>query len=263
MASWNDSAKNLSNTDLLSLAFDASIASSVTANVFKILPLTFITLASTFVNAILIYAVYADVRMQTATNMLIASQGIVDLGTSILVMPFALISVVADGWILGEKFCMANAFFNLFFTQTTVLQMTIIAFERYLAIVKPLRREISLLQAAGLAASAWGLSFLTALPWLDLTTDQATVEYFEGFYVCGIRYHPPVRGLALIYVTLIILLFAVLPLVFITFCYHQIRKVIRKKNRSNGKYACDLKSRKRGTLKALQGFCEEEKTSPS
>ena len=110
--------------------------------------------------------------------------------------------------------------------------MTIIAFERYLAIVKPLRREISLLQAAGLAASAWGLSFLTALPWLDLTTDKATVDFFEGFYVCGIRYHPPVRGLALIYVTLIILLFAVLPLVFITFCYHQIRKVIRKKNRS-------------------------------
>ena len=232
MASWNHTAKNLSNSDLLSVAFNASIASSVTAKVFKILPLTFITLASSIGNAILIYAVYADVRMRTATNMLIASQGIADLGTSILVMPFALISVVADGWILGEKFCMANAFFNLFFTQTTVLQMTIIAFERYLVIVKPLRREISLLGATGLAASAWGLSFLTALPWLDLTTDQATVEYFEGFYVCGIRYHPPVRGLALIYVTLIILLFAVLPLVFITFCYHQIRKVIRKKNRS-------------------------------
>ena len=48
-------------------------------------------------NAILIYAVYADVRMRTATNMLIASQAIADLGTSILVMPFALISVVADG----------------------------------------------------------------------------------------------------------------------------------------------------------------------
>ena len=232
MASWNHSAKNLSNSELLSLAFDASFASSVTAKVFKILPLTFITLASSIGNAILIYAVYADVRMRTATNMLIASQGIADFGTSILVMPFALVSVVADGWILGEKFCMANAFFNLFFTQTTVLQMTIIAFERYLVIVKPLLREISLLGATGLAASAWGLSFLTALPWLDLTTDQATVEYFEGFYVCGIRYHPPVRGLALIYVTLLILLFAVLPLVFITYSYHHIRKVIRRKNQS-------------------------------
>ena len=230
MASWNHSAKNLSNSELLSLAFDASIASSVTAKVFKILPLTFITLASSIGNAILIYAVYADVRMRTATNLLIASQGIADLGISILVMPFALVSVVADGWILGEKFCMANAFFNLFFTQTTVLQMTIIAFERYLVIVKPLLLEISLLGATGLAASAWGLSFLTALPWLDLTTDQATVEYFEGFYVCGIRYHPPVRGLALIYVTLLILLFALLPLVFITYSYHHIPKVIRRKN---------------------------------
>ena len=232
MAVWNHSAKNLSNSELFSLAFDASVDSSVTANIFKILPLTFITLASSFGNAILIYAVYADVRMQTASNMLIASQGIADFGTSILVMPFALVSVVADGWILGEGFCVANGFFNLFFTQTTVLQMTIIAFERYLVIVKPLLREISLLSAIGLAASAWGLSFLTALPWLDLTSNQATVEYFEGFYVCGIRYHPPVRGLALIYVTLIILLFAVLPLVFITYCYHQIRKVIRRKNHS-------------------------------
>ncbi|XP_015770861.1 PREDICTED: probable G-protein coupled receptor 135 [Acropora digitifera] len=219
MASWNHTAKNLSNSDLLSLAFDASVASSVTAKVFKILPLTFITLASSIGNAILIYAVYADVRMRTATNMLIASQGIADLGTSILVMPFALVSVVADSWILGEKFCMANAFFNLFFTQTTVLHMTIIAFERYLVIVKALLCEISLFRATGLAAFAWGLSFLTSLPWLDWTTDQATVEYFEGYYVCGIRYHPPVRGLAL-------------PLVFITFCYHKIRKIIRKKNHS-------------------------------
>ena len=232
MALWNHSAKNLSNSELFSPAFDASIASLVTAKVFKILPLTFITLASSFGNAILIYAVYADVRMQTATNMLIASQGIADFGTSILVMPFALVSVVADGWILGEEFCVANGFFNSFFTQTTVLQMTIIAFERYLVIVKPLLRKISLRSAIGLAASAWGLSFLTALPWLDLTRNQATVEYFEGFYVCGIRYHPPVRGLALIYVTLIILLFAVLPLVLITYCYHQIRKVIRRKNHS-------------------------------
>ena len=33
--------------------------------------------------------------------------------------------------------------------------------------------------------------------------------------------------------------------------------------RQNGKYACDLKARKRGTLKALQGFWEEENTFPS
>ena len=38
---------------------------------------------------------------------------------------------------------------------------------------------------------------------------------------------------------------------------------VRPLPRQNGKYACDLKYRKHGTLKALQGFCEEEKTFPS
>lgn len=95
--------------------------SSTAAKVFKIIPLFLVMTTSIICNTIVLHAVYADIRMQTATNMLIVSQSLVDFGTSVLVMPVALISVVHDGWVLGENFCIANSFFNLFFTQTTVM----------------------------------------------------------------------------------------------------------------------------------------------
>lgn len=232
MALWNHTTGNFSSGELDFLHSDASTASSVPSKVFKIVPLALIMLASIIANAILVYAVYADVRMQTATNILIASQGVADFGTSVLVIPFALVSVAADAWIFGEKVCIVNAFFNLFFAQATVLQMSVIAFERYLVIVKPLFREITLFNAVRMAAFAWGVSFFGAFPWLYLTTDHATVVYFPGFYVCGKRYNRPLGGLAQFSVTFTILTFAILPLLFISHCYYQIGKVIRRKNQS-------------------------------
>ncbi|XP_068692963.1 trace amine-associated receptor 1-like [Montipora foliosa] len=226
MALWNHTEANLTTEELI------FVTSDVAVKVLKIIPLALVMLASIVGNAIVIHAVYTDIRMQTATNMLIVSQALADFGTSILVIPFALVSVGADGWIFGEKFCFANGFLNLFFTQTTVLQMTIIAVERYLVIVRPLLRAISLRDAMLLAALAWGVSFLGAFPWLPLLTNHVKVEFFAGFYVCGRRYLHPLRGLALFSVISLIFVFAVMPLFLILYCYYQIGKVIRRKNHS-------------------------------
>lgn len=232
MALWNRTGANLSTEEILFLASEVATASSTAAKVFKIIPLALVMLASIISNTVVVYAVYADVRMHTPTNVLIGSQALADFGTSFLVIPFALISVGADGWIFGDNFCFANAFFNLVFTQTTVLQMAIIAFERYLVIVKPSLQVVSLGDAIRLAVSAWGVSFLGAFPWLALLTNNVKVDYFPGFHVCGRRYLHPLGGLALFTVIVIIFVFAVLPLFVISFCYYQIHRVIRRKNQS-------------------------------
>ena len=200
--------------------------SSTAAKVFKIIPLFLVMTTSIICNTIVLHAVYADIRMQTATNMLIVSQSLVDFGTSVLVMPVALISVVHDGWVLGENFCIANSFFNLFFTQTTVMQLVIIAFDRYLVIVKPGTRAMKLADAIRLAMLAWGLGFFGAFPWLLLSND-VKVKYFPGFYTCGQRYQYPLSGLALFIIVSTILLFGMLPLFLIAYCYYQIYKVTR------------------------------------
>jgi len=232
MAFLNHVGANLSSEDILHLSTGDVTDLSAAAKVLKIIPLAIVMLASIVGNAIVIHAVYLDVRMQTATNMLIVSQSLSDFGTSVLVIPFTLVSVGADGWILGERFCIANAFFNLFFTQVTVLQLAIIAFDRYLVIVKPLLRAIKSRDAIKLVVSAWVVGFFGAFPWLPLLTNHVKVEYFPGFHVCGQRYLHPLGDLALFNLVFLLLVYAVLPLFIILYCYYQIGKVIHRNNQS-------------------------------
>ena len=224
---------NISNHPEVNLSSEVALlnpnnedVSSTAAKVFKIIPLVLVMTTSIVCNTNVLHAVYADIRMQTASNILIVSQSLVDLGTSVLVMPVALVSVVHDGWVLGENFCIANSFFNLFFTQTTVMQLVIIAFDRYLVIVKPGARAMKLPDAIRLAMLAWGLGFFGAFPWLLLSND-VKVEYFPGFCTCGQRYQHPLSGLALFIIVSTILLFGMLPLFLIAYCYYQIYKVTR------------------------------------
>lgn len=207
-------------------SYVVGMTSSTASKVFKIIPLALVTLASIVGNSIVIHAVYADVRMQTATNILIVSQSIVDLGTSVLVIPFALISVAYDGWIFGDRFCAANGFFNLYFTQITVLQLIIIAFDRYLVIVKPSYRAIDVKDAMKLTGLAWCVSFIGSFPWLPLLINRVKVVYFPGFYVCAQRFAQPIGGPELFSVAVTIVVFAVLPLVLIFYSYYHINKVI-------------------------------------
>ncbi|KAL9986460.1 hypothetical protein ACROYT_G000613 [Oculina patagonica] len=226
MALLNATGGNYSDEETLLLASDVMMTSTA-SKVFKIIPLAIVMLASIAGNSIVVHAVYADVRMQTATNILIVSQSIVDLGTSVLVIPFALISVGYDGWIFGDKFCAANGFFNLYFTQITVLQLVIIAFDRYQVIVKPSRRAIDIKDAVKLTAIAWCVSFLGSFPWLPLLTNRVDVVFFPGFYVCAHQYlHDTMDGLEWFSVVVTIAIFAVSPLFLIFYCYYQINKVI-------------------------------------
>ena len=219
----NATETNYSDEEIL---FLAPATSSTASKVFKIMPLALVMLTSIVGNSIVIHAVHADIRMQTATNILIASQSIVDLGTSVLVIPFALISVGYDRWIFGVDFCSANGFFNLFFTQITVLQLVIIAFDRYLVIVKPSHRAINVRDAIQLTVVAWIVGFLGSFPWLPLLTNRVQMVFFPGFYVCAKRYPQPVRGIELFLVIFVIIVFAVLPLLFIFYSYYRIGRVI-------------------------------------
>ena len=223
---FNTTETNHSEEETLFHASAKAVTSSTVSKVFKIMPLTFVMLASVAGNSIVIHAVYADIRMRTATNVLIVSQSVVDLGTSVLVIPFALVSVGCDGWIFGVEFCAANGFFNLYFTQITVLQLVIIAFDRYLVIVKPSYHAINLKDAIKLTSVAWIVSFLGSFPWLPLLTNHVRVEYFHGFYVCAKRYSHPVLGAQLFSVIFVITVFAVLPLFFIFYSYYHINRVI-------------------------------------
>ena len=227
MTLLNATGGNYSDEEMFFLATDVAMTSSTASKVLKIIPLALVMLASIAGNSIVIHAVYADIRMQTATNILIVSQSVVDLGTSVLVIPFALISVGYDGWIFGDKFCVANGFFNLYFTQVTVLQLVIIAFDRYLVIVKPSRRAIDIKDAMKLTGIAWCVSFFGSFPLLPLLTNRVEVVFFPGFYVCAQRYlRQPLGGLELFSVIVTIAVFAVLPLVLIFYSYYQINKVI-------------------------------------
>ena len=195
----------------------------------KGIPLGFTIVASIAGNGVLIRAVYSDVRMRTATNIFIFNQSIVDVATTLLVALVALVAVVCDGWLLGDEMCVANAFFNMYFTIITLLNLAVISLDRYFAIARTshLPIEVAKRTALYIAPSVWIVAFLGAFPWAAYLSDGARVEYFPGFYVCGTKYLQPMRNLPLMIFIFSVVIFAVVPLAVVCFSFFYIMKKIR------------------------------------
>ena len=192
------------------------------------IPLACVMLASIIGNIAVTQTVYADVRKRTVTNIFILSQSAADLGTSILVMPFALVSVFFDGWVFGSNFCIANGFFNMFFTQVTVLQLMILAYDRYLVIVKKSNHSFRTGKGTNIVALAWCVSLAGSFPWLPLFSGGVRAAYLPGFYVCGQQFRHPIGGLDLFILVATVLCFAFVPLLAIFYSFYHIQGVIHR-----------------------------------
>lgn len=204
-----------------------SVSSSPLAKAFKIIPLVIIIVISLGGNLLLVYAVYSDVRMRTSTNFFIVSQCMADLGTTMLVIPFALFAVINEGWILDEISCIANGFFNMYFTIVTLLNLAVIAFDRFFAIVKTSHHTIKKTEANFIIFLVWGLSMLGAVPWLTLFSKRVDTVFLPGFYICGQEYVHPVRTAELATLIAQTVCFAFLPFLAIVYSFYHIIKVVR------------------------------------
>ncbi|XP_071582981.1 olfactory receptor 14J1-like [Heliangelus exortis] len=124
-----------------------------------------IYLAALLGNGLIITTIACDHHLHTPMYFFLLNLSLLDLGSISTTLPKAMANSLWDNTDISYKACAAQIFFFLFFISAEFYLLTIMSYDRYVAICKPLHYGTLLGSRAcvHMAAAAWGSGFLTAL----------------------------------------------------------------------------------------------------
>ncbi|XP_075345572.1 olfactory receptor 14C36-like [Mycteria americana] len=124
-----------------------------------------IYLAALLGNGLIITAIACDHRLHTPMYFFLLSLSILDLGSISTTVPKSMANSLWDTRAISYSGCAAQVFFVLFFFGAEYSLLTVMAYDRHVAICKPLHYGTLLGSRACLkmAAAAWGSGFLNAV----------------------------------------------------------------------------------------------------
>ncbi|KAK4806072.1 hypothetical protein QYF61_010281 [Mycteria americana] len=124
-----------------------------------------IYLAALLGNGLIITAVACDHRLHTPMYFFLLNLSLLDLGSIFTTVPKAMANSLWDTRAISYTGCAAQVFMFAFFITAEFSLLTIMAYDRYMAICQPLRYGTLLDSRACLdmAAAAWGSGFLNAV----------------------------------------------------------------------------------------------------
>ncbi|XP_066840629.1 olfactory receptor 14J1-like [Anser cygnoides] len=124
-----------------------------------------IYLAALLGNGLILTAVACDHRLHTPMYFFLLNLALLDLGCISTTLPKAMANALWDTRAISYQGCAAQVFFSIFLVVAEYYLLTVMAYDRYIAICKPLHYG-SLLGSracAKMAAAAWGSGFLHAV----------------------------------------------------------------------------------------------------
>ncbi|XP_074994693.1 olfactory receptor 14J1-like [Calonectris borealis] len=124
-----------------------------------------IYLAALLGNGLIITAIACDHRLHTPMYFFLLNLSLLDLGSISTTVPKAMANSLWDTRDISYAGCAAQLFFFLFFISAEVCLLTVMAYDRYVAICQPLHYGTLLGSRAcvHMAAAAWASGFLNAL----------------------------------------------------------------------------------------------------
>ncbi|XP_061296880.1 olfactory receptor 14C36-like [Pezoporus flaviventris] len=124
-----------------------------------------ISLAALLGNGLIITSTACDQRLHTPMYFFLLNLSLLDLGCISTTVPKSMANSLWDARAISYAGCAAQLFFVLFFISAEYFLLTVMSYDRYVAICKPLHYETLLGSRAcvHMAAAAWGSGFLTAL----------------------------------------------------------------------------------------------------
>ncbi|NXJ35198.1 O14J1 protein, partial [Ciconia maguari] len=122
-------------------------------------------LAALLGNSLIITAVACDNNLHTPMYFFLLNLSLLDLGSISTIIPKAMANIFWDTRDISYAGCAAQVFFFLFLIVGEYCLLTIMAYDRYVAICKPLHYGTLMDSRAcvNMAAAAWGSGFLNAL----------------------------------------------------------------------------------------------------
>ncbi|XP_067394297.1 olfactory receptor 14A16-like [Emydura macquarii macquarii] len=114
-------------------------------------------LASLVGNLLIITAIALDHHLHTPMYFFLMNLSILDLGSISVIIPKSMVNSLMNTRSISYSGCVAQVFFFLFFTSANVALLTIMAYDRYVAICQPLHYEMVMNREAcvQMATIAW------------------------------------------------------------------------------------------------------------
>ncbi|XP_066840991.1 olfactory receptor 14C36-like [Anser cygnoides] len=124
-----------------------------------------IYLAALLGNGLILTAVACDHRLHTPMDFFLLNLALLDLGCISTTLPKAMANALWDTRAISYQGCAAQVFFFVFFIGAEYSLLTIMSYDRYVAICKPLHYGslVGSRACAQMAAAAWGSGFLNAV----------------------------------------------------------------------------------------------------
>ncbi|KAM6289001.1 olfactory receptor 14J1-like [Aegotheles albertisi] len=194
-----------------------------------------ICLAALLANGLIITTIACDHHLHTPMYFFLLNLSLLDLASISTTVPKSMANSLWDTRAISYHGCAAQLFFFLFFISAEYFLLTVMSYDRYVAICKPLHYGTLLGSRAcvHMAAAAWGSGFLNALLH---TANTFSLPLCQGNvldqFFCEIPQilklscsHSYLRELG---VVILAMLLAFVCFVFIVVCYVQIfRAVLR------------------------------------
>ncbi|XP_053547725.1 prolactin-releasing peptide receptor-like [Bombina bombina] len=180
-----------------------------------------------FGNYLLIYVICKTKKMHNVTNFLVGNLAFSDMLMCATCVPLTLAYAFEPrGWVFGSFMCYFVFLMQPVTVFVSVFTLTVIAVDRYHAMVHPLRRRMTIPTCAYILAGIWLLSCLMAAPALVHTYH---VEFPElDFSICE-EFWVGMEKKRLAYAYSTLFLTYALPLIVISVSY--LRISVRLKNR--------------------------------
>ena len=203
-------------------SMDTRSAAAVTLQAASMVAIIIVALGG---NILILLAIYIDKTLQTITNVFIINLACADLLLTIIGMPFTLASSITYDWIFGGTWCKVNGMANSLFCVASILTLSAVSIDRYLAILYPFKYTtwITNKVAAGMIAYIWSHSLLVAcLP----LTNWSNYTFIRSESICTVQWEYSIS-----YTLFLFSVCFFLPLGAMVFTYLRIFHAARKQSR--------------------------------
>ncbi|XP_031573543.1 allatostatin-A receptor-like [Actinia tenebrosa] len=210
---YSSLARELANRSLMAVVLESTIA-------FLMLFLGFSG------NVLVCLAVCRNPALRTSCNYLIVSLAITDVAMMLCCSPFSLVVVITGRMIFPDLLCQAQAYMILAFASISLVTLTQATIYRYLKVVHPAR--CFNIQTVRLVITLTWILFLF-FPSVYFFSEKAM--FYPGELYCFIR----IEEMSKVLVLTATLIFSVIPLSIITFCYSMVFAKVRKHKQNTRK----------------------------